>query len=180
MEKEKSDAALGKIFDVPSFLMFFSAGTSGSCAGPAWVKHFSKFFGHEAPVNVRVFLHEFIYTIPTAVLMRGNQPTTVLLHNSQLYCAVPLLLLKPGNTFSSGSTRVWRGACPPYSSRYNHHRGKFCTIHSSSVEAIRIHAQRRLCPCASHRCPQLLVVCTHFGSLLKKSNTKYNYRLGVI
>ena len=88
------------------------------------------------------------------------------------------LVLKPGNTFGPGSTRAVRGAGPPYSSRYSHHRGNCCVIRSSSIEAIRIHVQRRLCPCASPRRPQLLVVCTHFGSFLKKQNKKY--RLGVI
>ena len=85
-------------------------------------------------------------------------------------CAVPSLLLKPGNTFGPGSTRAGRGAGPPYSSRYIHHRGKCCVIHSSSVAAIWMHVHLR--------CPQLLGVCTHFGSLLKKQNTKY--LLGVI
>ena len=64
-------------------------------------------------------------------------------------CAVPALMLKPGNTFGPGSTRAGRGAGPPYSSRYSHHRGNCCVIHSSSIEAIWIHVQRRLCPCAS-------------------------------
>ena len=32
MEKEKNDAALAKIFDDPSFPIFFIGGTSGSCA----------------------------------------------------------------------------------------------------------------------------------------------------
>ena len=63
MEKEKGDAALAKIFDDPSFPFFFVGGTSGSCTGAAW--HSSRFFRHEAPANVRVFLHgKFIYTIP--------------------------------------------------------------------------------------------------------------------
>ena len=95
-------------------------------------------------------------------------------------CSTPSLLLKPGNTFGPGSTRAGRGAGPPYCSRYDHRRGNCCIIHRSSVEAIWIHAQRRLCPCDSHRCPQLIVVCTHFGFLLKKSPTKYKYRHGVI
>ena len=63
MEKEESDAALAKIFDDPSFPFFFIGSTSDSCAGAAWVEHSSGFFRHEAPVNVRVFLHdELIYT----------------------------------------------------------------------------------------------------------------------
>ena len=64
-------------------------------------------------------------------------------------CAVPSLLLKPGNTFGPNSTRAGRGTGPPYRSRCSHHRGNCCVIHSSSVEAIRIHVQRRLCPCAA-------------------------------
>ena len=52
-------------FRDPSFRLFFIGSTSGSCAGAAWwVEHSSGFFRHEAPVNVRVFLHDFIYTIP--------------------------------------------------------------------------------------------------------------------
>ena len=55
--------------------------------------------------------------------------------NSCCCCAVPSLLLKPGNTFSPGARRAGRGAGPPYSSRYSHHRGN-CVIHSSTVEAV--------------------------------------------
>ena len=64
MENEKSDAALAKIFDDPSFPLYFIDGPRGSWAGAAWVEHSSRLFRHEAPANVRVFLHEFIYTIP--------------------------------------------------------------------------------------------------------------------
>ena len=98
--------------------------------------------------------------------------------NSSCCCATPSsLLLKPCKTFGPGSKRAVRGAGPPYSSRYSHHRGN-CAVHSSSAEPICVHVQRRLCPCASERCPQVFVVCTDFGSLLKKQNIKY--RLGVI
>ena len=73
MNKEKSAAALAKIFDDPSFPFFFIGSTSGSCAGAAWVEHSSWLFLHEAPVNVRVFLHEFIYTIPQSALYQNDK-----------------------------------------------------------------------------------------------------------
>ena len=61
MEKEKSGAALARIFDGPSFPFFCIGSTNDSPAGVACVDHSSEVFHHEAPVNVRVFLHEFIY-----------------------------------------------------------------------------------------------------------------------
>ena len=66
MEKEKSDAALARVFDDPSFPFFSISSTNASCAGVACVEHSSGVFRHEAPalVNVRVFLHEFFHTIP--------------------------------------------------------------------------------------------------------------------
>ena len=64
-------------------------------------------------------------------------------------CAVPSLLLKPGNTFGPGSTRAGRGAGPPYSSRYSHHRGNCCDMHSSSVEAMGTRAAAVVSVCFS-------------------------------
>ena len=64
MEKEKSDATLAGIFDDPSFPFFSIGSTSASSAGVACVKRSSEVFRHEAPVNVRVFLHVFLYKIP--------------------------------------------------------------------------------------------------------------------
>ena len=61
MDKEKSDAALARIFDDPSF--FFSTGcTNASSARAACVEHSGGVFRHEASMNVRVFLHDFFYT----------------------------------------------------------------------------------------------------------------------
>ena len=60
IEKEKSDAALARIFDDPSFPFFSNA----SCAGAACVEYPSGVFRHEASVNVRIFLRDFLYTIP--------------------------------------------------------------------------------------------------------------------
>ena len=62
MEKEKSDAALARILRDPSFPFFSIGSTNASCAGAACVEHSSKIFRHEAPVNVRVFLHELYNT----------------------------------------------------------------------------------------------------------------------
>ena len=73
MEKEKSDAAFAQIFDDLSLPFFFIGGTSGSCAGAAWVEHSSRFFRHEAPTYVRVFLHEFIYTIPQSAPHKNDK-----------------------------------------------------------------------------------------------------------
>ena len=64
MEKEKSGAALARIFDGPSFPFFCIGSTNDSSAGVACVKRSSEVFRHEAPVNVRVFLHVFLYKIP--------------------------------------------------------------------------------------------------------------------
>ena len=61
---EKSDATLARIFDDPSFPLFSIGNMSDSSAGDACVEHFCGVFRHEAPVNVGVFLHEFLYTIP--------------------------------------------------------------------------------------------------------------------
>ena len=82
--------------------------------------------------------------------IQQNRRTNGLLYcctTNSCCCAVPSLLLKPGNIFGPGSTRAGRGAGPPYSSRYSHHRGNCCVIHT--VEAIWILVQRRSCPCAS-------------------------------
>ena len=64
MDKEKGDAALAKIVDEPSFPFIFIGGTRGSCAGAAYRKQSSRFFRHETPVNLRYFLHVFMYTVP--------------------------------------------------------------------------------------------------------------------
>ena len=65
MYKERSDAASAGIFDGP-FLPFFSIVSTNASCGAACVEHSwtSGVFRHEAPVNVRVFLHEPLYTIP--------------------------------------------------------------------------------------------------------------------
>ena len=60
MEKEKIHAALARIFDDPSFPFFSIGSTNDSSAGVACVGHSSEVFRHEALVNVRVFLHEFL------------------------------------------------------------------------------------------------------------------------
>ena len=62
MEKEKSDAALARIFDDPSFPFFSICCTNDSSARAACVEHSSKVFRHEASMNVRVFLHDYLYT----------------------------------------------------------------------------------------------------------------------
>ena len=63
MEKDKSDAALARIIDDLPFPLFSIGSTIASCAGAACVEHSSGVFRDEAPVNVRVFLHYFRYTI---------------------------------------------------------------------------------------------------------------------
>ena len=97
----------------------------------------------------------------TRELIRGNniigEPTDCCCCTTKYCCcAVPSLLLKPGNTFGTGSSRAGRGARPPYSSRYSHHRGN-CIIHSSSMEAMDTRAAV-VSVCVLLRCPQLLVV----------------------
>ena len=76
MEKERSNAAFAKIFDDPSFPFFSIDSTNVSCAGAACVEHSSGVFRHGAPVNVRVFLHEFLYTIPRSAptYLRVDRP----------------------------------------------------------------------------------------------------------
>ena len=69
MEKEKKDATIARIFDDP-FFPFSIGSTNASCAGAACVEHSSGVFRHEAPVNVRVFLHEFLCTIPQVHLIK--------------------------------------------------------------------------------------------------------------
>ena len=64
MEKEKSDAALAWIFDDPLIPLISNGSTNASSAGVACVVHSNEVFRHQAPVNVRVSLHEFLYTIP--------------------------------------------------------------------------------------------------------------------
>ena len=66
---------------------------------------------------------------------RAGEPTDCCCTTNTCCCAVPPLLLKAGNTFGPGSTRAGRAAGPPYRSTYRHHRGNWCVIHSSSVEA---------------------------------------------
>ena len=62
MEKEKSDPALARIFDDPSFPFFFIGCTNASSARAACVEHSGEVSRHEASMNVRVFLHDFLYT----------------------------------------------------------------------------------------------------------------------
>ena len=64
MEKEKSDAALAWIFDDPLVPVISNASTNASSAGVACVVHSNDVLRHEAPLNMRVSLHEFLYTIP--------------------------------------------------------------------------------------------------------------------
>ena len=63
----KSDAALARIFDDPSFRPFLYfpsvARTLHLPALRAWNTPAGS-ARHEEPVNLRVFLHEFLYTIP--------------------------------------------------------------------------------------------------------------------
>ena len=47
--------------------------TNASCAGAACVEHSSGVFRPEAPVNVRVFLHEFLYIIPQSARYKNNK-----------------------------------------------------------------------------------------------------------
>ena len=62
MDKEKSDAALARIFDDPSFPFFPIGCRNASSARAACVEHSGEVFRHEASMNVRVFLHDFLYT----------------------------------------------------------------------------------------------------------------------
>ena len=63
MEKEKSDAALARIFDDSSILFFSIGCTNDSSARAACVEHSGEVFRHEASMYVRVFLHDsFIHT----------------------------------------------------------------------------------------------------------------------
>ena len=62
MEKEKSDAALARIFDDSSILFFSIGCTNDSSARAACVEHSVEVFRHEASMNVRVVLHDFLYT----------------------------------------------------------------------------------------------------------------------
>lgn len=64
MEKEKNDAELARILDNPSFPSFSIGSANASSAGVAYVEHSSEVFRHEAPVDVRVFFHESLHTIP--------------------------------------------------------------------------------------------------------------------
>ena len=62
MDKEKSDAALARIFDDPSFPFFPIGCRNASSARAACVEHSGEVFRHEASMHVRVFLHGFLYT----------------------------------------------------------------------------------------------------------------------
>ena len=73
MEKDKSDAALARIIDDLPFPLFSIGSTIASCAGAACVEHSSGVFRHEAPVNVRVFLHELLYTIPQSAPYKNDK-----------------------------------------------------------------------------------------------------------
>ena len=72
MEKEKSDAALARIFDDPSFPFVSIGSTNASCAGVACVEYSSGVFRHEAPANVRVS-HKFLYTIPQSSTCKNGK-----------------------------------------------------------------------------------------------------------
>ena len=74
--------------------------------------------------------------VGTRIQQQNGRTNRLLLHTTNCCCcAVPSLLLKPGNTFGSGSRIAGRGAGPPCSSRYSHNCGN-CVIHTSSVEAM--------------------------------------------
>ena len=62
MEKEKSDAALARIFDDPSIPFFPIGCANASSARAACVEHSGEVFRHDASMNVRVFLHDLLYT----------------------------------------------------------------------------------------------------------------------
>ena len=64
MEKEKSNEALARILDDPSFPFVSIGSTNASGAGAASVKHSSGVSRRDEPVNVRVFLHEYLYKVP--------------------------------------------------------------------------------------------------------------------
>ena len=108
----------------------------------------------------------------TIELIRGHKRTEP---TDCCCCAVPALLLKPGNTFGPGS-RAGRGAGPPYSSKVYLVAIIAATVLSIALRwRLWIHAQR-LCPCASQM--SSTPGRTHIGSLLKKQNTYY--RVGAI
>ena len=75
MEKETRDAALGRIFDDPSFHFFSIGDTNASCAGAACVEHSSGVFRHEEPVNVCVscMYTWYLYTIPRSALHKNGK-----------------------------------------------------------------------------------------------------------
>ena len=73
MEKENNDAAVARIFNGSSFPFISIGSTIASCAGAACVEHSSGVFRHEAPVNVRVFLHELLYTIPQSAPYKNDK-----------------------------------------------------------------------------------------------------------
>ena len=62
MGKGKSDAALATIFGDPSFPILSIGCTNASPAITACVEHSGEVSRHEASMNVRVFLHDFLYT----------------------------------------------------------------------------------------------------------------------
>ena len=69
MEKEKSDVALARIFDDPSFPFFSIGCTNASSSRAPCVEHSGDVFRHEASMNVRAFLHDFLYTISPFIKM---------------------------------------------------------------------------------------------------------------
>ena len=73
MEKEKSDAVFSRIFDDPPFPFFLIGSTNGYCAGAACVEYSIGVFRHEAPVNVRVFLDEFLHIIPQSAPYKNDE-----------------------------------------------------------------------------------------------------------
>ena len=62
MKKERSDAALTRIFDDPSFPFFSIGCTNASSARAACAEHSREIFRHEASMDVHVFLLDFLYT----------------------------------------------------------------------------------------------------------------------
>ena len=105
--------------------------------------------------------------VNTLMQQRENQRTVdtaqhllLLLHNSYCCCAVPSLLLKPGNTFDPGLRKAGRGAGPP-NDRYRRrsHRGN-CVIHASSVETMGIILAAVECWCTVWAIARVLLGCS--------------------
>ena len=74
--RKKSDAALAKIADDPSFPFLFIGSTSGSCTGAAWMEQSRGFFRHEAPVNVPALIKQM--SCPPIGSLRVYSPLEVI------------------------------------------------------------------------------------------------------